>query len=256
MSSGVRMRQGDYDEFAKLIDEAYDLISVGAKSLSAAARAMFFRAVAKYPIDVFRAALHAHILSKEGKFVPQPSHIIDQIEQMVGKDGRPGAEEAWAVALTGRDEEATVIWTQETAAALAICRPVLESSGAISARKAFLEAYTRLVAEARAARRPPEWIASIGWDKTRQATAIKAAINTGLLPAPVAAGLLEGPIGDPTPGAEARAQLAKVKQMIKDGAEAKEAARLAEAERLRLLDLDFKRRTQEQVDQVLAGGMR
>ena len=149
-----------------------------------------------------------------------------------------------------------MIWTQETAAALAICRPVLESSGAISARKAFLEAYTRLVAEARAARRPPEWIASIGWDKTRQATAIKAAINTGLLPAPVAAGLLEGPIGDPTPGAEARAQLAKVKQMIKDGAEAKEAARLAEAERLRLLDLDFKRRTQEQVDQVLAGGMR
>lgn len=248
------MRQGDYDEFAKLIDDAYDMISVGTKSLSAPARAMFFRAVAKYPLEVFRAALHAHVLSKDGKYVPQPAHIIAQIELMVEQDGRPGAEEAWAIALTGRDEESTVVWTQETAAAFAICRPVLESSGPISARKPFLEAYTRLVNEARAEHRKPEWIASIGWDKTRQIAAIKGAVNAGRLPPPVAAALLEGPSGDPTPDEEARAQLALVKQMIKDGVGERERKRLAEVERQRLEGEAFKQRTQSQVDGYLAGG--
>jgi len=248
------MRQGDYDEFAKLIDDAYDMISVGSKSLSAAARAMFFRAVAKYPLDLFRAALHAHIMGKEGRFVPQPSHIIEQIERMVEQDGRPGAEEAWAIALTGCKEEATVVWTTETAQALFISRPVLDSSGAISARKAFLEAYTRLVADARSARRPAEWVASIGWDRRQQVSAIKGAINAGRLPAPSAAALLEGPGGDPTPDEAARAQIALIKKLIKDATEARETARLAEVERLRLAGEDFKRRTQDQVDQFLAGG--
>lgn len=248
------MKQGDYDAFAALIDDAYDMISVGAKSLSEAARAMFFRAVAKYPLDVFRAALHAHIIGKDGKYLPQPAHIIEQIEKMVQADGRPEAEEAWAIALTGVDEEATVVWTQETAAALVIARPVLDSSGPISARKPFLEAYTRLVREARAARVPPEWIASIGWDRRRQAIAIKGAVSAGRLAAPIAAALLEGPAGDPTPDETARDQLAMIKRMIRDGAEAKEAARLAEVDRVRLIDEEFKRRTQEQVDQRLAGG--
>lgn len=241
------MRQGDYDEFAKLLDDAYDMISVGTKSLSAAARAMFFRAVAKYPLEVFRAALHAHIMSKDGKFVPQPAHINEQVALMIAQDGRPGAEEAWAIALTGKDEQSTVVWTHEIAAALSICRPVLDSSGAISARKPFLDAYARLVDEARAAHRPAEWIASVGWDKAQQAAAIKGAVNAGRLPAPAAAPLLEGPNSDPTPDEAARAQLAAIKLLIKQGAEAKEAARLAEAERLRLADEEWKRKTAEQV---------
>lgn len=246
------MRQGDYDAFAKLLDDAYDMISCGTKVLSADARAMFFRAVAKYPLEVFRAALHAHIMGKDGKFVPQPAHINEQIALMAEGDGRPGAEEAWAIALTGRDEESTVVWTAETAAALFICRPVLDSSGAISARKSFLEAYTRLVAEARAAHQPAQWVASIGWDKRQHATAIKGAVNAGRLPAPAAAALLDGPAGDPTPDAEARAQLARVKQMIKDGAEERERKRLAEVERIRLADEEYKRVTNDQVKKRLA----
>lgn len=245
------MVQADYDEFAKLIDDAYDMISVGTKSLSAPARAMFFRAVAKYPLPVFRAALHAHIMSREGKFVPQPAHINEQVALMVAQDGRPGAEEAWAIALTGKDEQSTVVWTQEIAAALSICRPVLDSSGAISARKPFLDAYARLVGEARAAHRPAEWVASVGWDKTQQAAAIKGAVNAGRLPAPAAVALLEGPNSDPTPDGAARAQLATIKQMIKDGAALREATRLAEVERKRLADEEWKRNTAEQVKQRL-----
>ena len=245
------MRKDDYDEFAKLIDDAYDMISCGSKSLSAAARAMFFRAVAKYPLEVFRAALHAHIMGKDGKFVPQPAHIIERITEMAEQDGRPGAEEAWAIALTGCDEQSTVVWTQEIAAALHICRPVLDSSGAISARKAFLEAYTRLVNESRQAHRPAEWVASIGWDRRHQAVAIKGAVNAGRLPAPAAAALLEGPAGDPTPDENAREQLAMIKQMIKNGSEEKERKRLEEVERQRLADEEFRRKTNELVQERL-----
>lgn len=247
------MRQADYDEFARLIDDAYDMISVGKSSLSAPARAMFFRAVAKYPLEVFRAALHAHIMSPAGKFLPQPAHINEQVEAMAARDTRPDPEEAWAIALTGQDEASTVVWTPEIAEAFSICRPVLTSSGAISARKPFLAAYTRLVAEARAERRPTAWVASIGWDKQHQAVAIKRAVSNGLLPAPTAAALLEGPAGDPTPDDAARAQLSKIKKMIDDASEEKGRARLAEVERVRLVDEEFRRSTDERVRNYVAG---
>lgn len=205
----------------------------------------WWRQLSEFPLRAVAMAFSAY-REENDTFPPVPNSIFKRCLMM---DGRPGAEEAWAVALLGTDESSTVVWTQEIAAAFAICRPVLESSGAISARKPFLEAYTRLVTEARAVRRPAEWIASLGWDQTHQCAAIKGAVNAGRLLAPASAALLEGPAGDPTPDADARAQLAKVKQMIKDGAEDKEAARLAEVERVRLADEDFKRRTQEQVDQ-------
>lgn len=211
--------------------------------------AAWWTQLAEFPLRAVAMAFRAY-REENDTFAPVPNSIFKRCLLM---DGRPGAEEAWAVALLGTDEANTVVWTEEIAAAFAICRPVLASSGAISARKPFLEAYTRLVTEARAERRPARWFASVGWDKLQQVAAIQGALIAGRLPAPAAAALLEGPASDPTPDDAARAQLAQIKQMIKDGAEAKESARLAEVERKRLEDEDFKRRTQEQVDQALAG---
>ena len=244
---GRAMVQGDFDAFAKLIDDAYDMISVGAKTLSAPAKAMFFRAVARYPLDVFRAALHAHIMGKEGRFVPQPSHINEQVELMVAHDTRPDGEEAWAIALTGEDEAHTVVWTQETAQAFAICMPVLRSSGAISARKPFLAAYARLVGEARTARRPAQWVTSIGFDKSHQVQAIKAAVNRGLLPATAVAALLAGPAANVTPDGKGRAQLRRIRRLMAVAAGRKERARLVEVDRLARADADWKRKTNEAV---------
>jgi hypothetical protein len=164
-------------------------------------------------------------------------------------DGRPGAEEAWAIALRGTDEADTVVWTQEIAAAFAICRPVLDSSGAISARKPFLEAYTRLMTEARAVRRPAEWVVSLGTDKRLQAQAIKAAAAAGQLPAPVQAALLEGPAGDPTPDSAARAQLGRIRKMLKDMEGEREFRELVEIERRSQADAIYKIRTQQMVNQ-------
>lgn len=221
------MKQGDYDEFARLIDDVYDMISCGQKSLSGAAKAIFFRAVARFPLDVFRAALHAHVMSPAGKYLPQPAHIVEQVELLKQADGRPGAEEAWANALQAEDEQNTVIWTKEAGAAFALARPVLVSSGPISARMTFLEAYNRLVAAARAAGEPVQWSASVGWDKSHAAIVLQQAEQKGLLPAPSVAVLLPGRASDVPADESARAQLAKIKEMLKGADEAREARRIA-----------------------------
>lgn len=248
------MQPRDYDEFAQLLDDAYDLIGVGTnKVISGGAKSMFFAALAPYSLATVRAALGAHCVDKvRGRFTPKPADIIEQIEASALNDGRPGAEEAWAIALASADEADTVVWTAECAAAFAICRPVLDSSGAISARKSFLEAYARLIAEARAERRPAAWSASIGWDAGRRDAVLGRAATAGLLPAPAAQALLVGPAGAAPGDDKAREQLAKIKQMLAGASEAKEVARLAEVERKRIEDEEWKRQTNAAVALRLA----
>lgn len=218
------MRTEDFDEFAQLLDDAYDLIGSGVnKVISGGAKSLFFAAMAPYSLAQFRAALSAHCLDKaRGRFTPKPADIIEQIEASALNDGRPGAEEAWAIALTSRDEADTVVWTEECAAAFAVCKPVLALGDEVGARMAFKDAYGRLVAEARAERRPAAWSVSEGWDVQRRDAVLVRAVTTGLLPAP-AVPLLAAPEGQ---GADdrAREQLAKVKQLLVDGAEAKQRA--------------------------------
>lgn len=221
------MRTEDFDEFAQLLDDAYDLIGSGAnKVISGGAKSLFFAAMGPYSLAQFRAALSAHCLDRaRGRFTPKPADIIEQIEASALNDGRPGAEEAWAISLTSRDEADTVVWTAECAAAFAVCNPVLALGDEVGARMAFKDAYGRLVAEARAERRPAAWSASAGWDAQRRDAVLLRAITAGLLPAPdlPEVPLLEAPEGQ---GADdrAREQLAKVKQMLAEGTEAKQRA--------------------------------
>ncbi|MBC7621826.1 MAG: hypothetical protein H7232_00385 [Aeromicrobium sp.] len=217
------MFEKDYDEFAALLDDAYDLIGSGAnKIIGPGAKSMFFVAMAKYPMSQVRAALSAHCLDRtRGRFTPKPADLIEQIEMAYENDGRPGPEEAWAIALTTVDEADTVVWTQEIAQAFGICRPVLESSGAISARKSFLEAYARLVTASRAACQPAQWSVSLGWDTARRSVVLAKAMTAGLLAAPTVAASLPAPDGEPRLSADARAQIASVRQMLKVSAEEK-----------------------------------
>lgn len=184
------MRSEDFDEFAQLLDDAYDLIGVGQnKIISGGAKSMFFAAMSKYPMEVVRAALSAHCLHKErGRFTPKPADLIEQIEGMTGGDGRPAADEAWAIALTSRDEADTVVWTAETAEAFAICSPVFPDE--VGARMAFKEAYNRLVSAARMAGKPASWNASLGWDVKKREAALERAHVAGLLAAPAVQALL------------------------------------------------------------------
>jgi hypothetical protein len=272
------MRREDFDEFAQLLDAAFDILgkTPAAKLVSPTAKALFFQALAEYPLPQVRAAIGAHI--KRGKFTPTPADIVEHVEASTNGDGRPGPEEAWAIALASQDERETVVWTAETAEALRIARPVLESSGAISGRKTFLEAYTRLVNVARSAKVSVRWSVHMGWDSTSHAQALHKAIQQGLLPAPApdsAQGLLlahaadlgqlpltenesavpqlEGPEGEKVPelalSGGPKDQLAKVKQMLADSTAERERRLQAKVDQRNETEAEFKRNTAERVRQ-------
>jgi hypothetical protein len=223
------MREDDYDEFAALIDSTYDLIgkTAAAKIISGPAKAIFFQALADYPLPLVRSAIAAHCRDRKiGHFTPSPAHIIDQIEIAAQRDSRPGAEEAFATALLTRDEQRTVVWTQETAEAFALAMPVLEAAGVISGRKTFIEIYDRLVFTARAARVPAKWFPSPGLDKLGFDHAVKTAAAAGLLvlPAPTVV-LIEGPEGGAKPESftlSPRQQLDHIRKMMLDGVREKQ----------------------------------
>lgn len=103
-------------------------------------------------------------------------------------DGRPGAEEAWA--MIPRDEDATAVWTEEMVAAWAVARQMINAGEEIPARMAFKEKYLALVADARNSGRGVVWSVSLGQDANERETALSAAVSAGRISAPHAAKLL------------------------------------------------------------------
>ncbi|MCG1042521.1 hypothetical protein KQH60_08165 [Mycetohabitans sp. B8] len=106
-------------------------------------------------------------------------------------DGRPGPQEAWA--MLPRDANATVVMTDEMAQAWGLVRSLLSEGERVAARMAFLEAYTRLVTEARNAAKPVRWFASLGFDKEEQQAVITRAVEIGRLTPEHAKALLPAP---------------------------------------------------------------
>lgn len=102
------------------------------------------------------------------------AEIVSRID-----DGRPGAEEAWAVLPF--DESTSVVWTEEMSKAFWIAHPLIEEGEKVSARMAFKEAYVRLVAEAREQRVPAAWTVSLGHDKDGRKPVLLAAVERGRL---------------------------------------------------------------------------
>jgi hypothetical protein len=248
MMEYLKMRENDFDEFSQLLDAAFDILgkTPAAKVVSPTAKALFFQALAEYPLPLVRAAIGAHV--KRGKFTPTPGDIVDHIEASTNGDGRPGPEEAWAIALASQDERDTVVWTSETAQAWTVARPVMETSGPISARKTFTETYTRLIAASRAQRRPVVWSAHLGWDKAMQAQVLQRATDQGLLPAPSVAGLLPPPeVPELALSPDARAQLAKVKQMLAESAAERESRLQAKVDARNETEAEFKRNLNQRV---------
>lgn len=175
------MREQDFDEFAGIFDAVIGLYPT-ARSPTAAQRMLWFRTLCGYALESVRAAFEAHVKDAErGRFAPMPADVIAQLEGAIADDGRPGAEEAWAIAVAGADEEATIVWTNEMAEAWGIARAVLHAGDQVGARMAFREAYERLVELARRARRPCVWSASLGYDGAAREVAIEEAVQRGRL---------------------------------------------------------------------------
>lgn len=165
-----------------------------------------------YPLRIVALAFQSYI-NENGEFSPVPAGIAMRCKTM---DGRPNAEEAWAIALKSQDEADTVVWTAEIAEAFGICQTVLSMGDEVGARMAFKEAYTRIVLQARSDRRPAQWLASLGWDVDRRTAVLSKAVTAGLLAAPAVVALLPNYSGGGEAIAEYPEGLRKVKAMMAD----------------------------------------
>jgi hypothetical protein len=203
------MCEDDFPAFSEMLDAVAGLYPRGA--VLAQQKAMFFRVLSGYSLPAVQAGVDAHVRDTErGRFLPLPADVIAQLDGMAADDGRPGPEVAWATAIRAKDEAATLVWTEETSQAWGVAHAVHQAGDEVGARMAFKEAYTRLIADARKARKPVRWVESLGHDPAQGAEVIAQAQAAGLLPAPAPVALLKGPAeAEPTP-----AQLRKGKKRV------------------------------------------
>ncbi len=148
------------------------------QTLSASAAEMMASDLAGYPTELIAGALQACRRDLTGKLT-----LAAIIERLQARDGRPGPDEAWAIALCAYDESDSVVITEEIHVALAAARPVLERGDKIGARMAFKAAYVRVVDAARREAKPVKWTLSLGTDPQRRVAAAEEAGRLGRLPA-------------------------------------------------------------------------
>ena len=155
------------------------------QELSAPAAQMMVQDLSYYSEDVVTRALQACRRELTGKLT-----LAAILQRVYVEDGRPGRDEAWAIALQAGDERDTVVMTGEILAALQVARPILEARDKVGARMAFLSAYDRLIDQARQEAQPVKWEVSLGFDPDLRIRAIEQARNLGRLPAAEASRLL------------------------------------------------------------------
>lgn len=118
----------------------------------------------------------------------RPLTMADVVERMQQDDGRPGADEAWA--LCPKAEVDAAVWTDEMRVAFFVAWPVLSGGDEIAARMAFKQSYERLVREARDQRKPIAWTLSAGQDRDATAQALEKAVELGRIGRGQAAAML------------------------------------------------------------------
>lgn len=139
--------------------------------------AMMAEDLCAYPVPVVKAALKACRFEVKGKLA-----MADILQRVQIADGRPGKDEAWAIAMTTNDEFETVVLTDEIQLALAAAKPVLDAGDKVGARMAFISAYERLVGQAREDNKQVNWHVSVGFDANRRAQAITKAVQMQRIP--------------------------------------------------------------------------
>jgi hypothetical protein len=177
------MNANDRGRFAALLTGA---LEVYRESPSEAAIDVWWWALSRYEFDDIRTGFAEHVTGPEGKFAPRPAHIIDRIA-VHNPDGRPGADEAWA--MVPKDDESSAVLTEEMLEALGIVRSML-SSDDVGARMAFRSAYERIVGDARRRGDPVRWIPSLGWEPLGRVDALRNAVTHNRMAADRAVNLL------------------------------------------------------------------
>jgi len=185
------MNPGDIDRFTAVWRAAAE---IGGNRLSDAAIAIAFRVLSEYSISQVERAIERHLSDPErGRYAIKPADVIEQIRGQSCDDGRPTADEAWALAVKSFDESASVVLNDEIGAALNVARVIYQDGDRVGARIAFRAAYERAVSDARANGRPVNWWPSLGQDPSGRRQAVEEAERMGRLPAGTSSGLLPAP---------------------------------------------------------------
>lgn len=215
-----------------------------------------------YPVQVVKAALKACRFEVKGKLA-----MADILQRVQVADGRPGKDEAWSIALSGHDESETVVLTTEIQQAMTAAAPILRAGDKVGARMAFMSAYERLVAQARAQAVPTSWNVSLGHDPVRRVIAIQTAVRMQLITqqagaqylkdlriAPVTsdghaiAGLLTGNAVEASP--RLREKLAEVRSIVQDNQKQQARQRLKKAQAARVDTYLRRRQFRAQVESL------
>lgn len=190
------MKSSDKRAFGEML---MALLEIHGRSATPMVLDLWWRAMERYELGQVQEAMSAYLSDPEaGRYPPTPAGIL---AKLVTRDGRPQADEAWSIAVTARDETETVCWTEEIAEATSAAWPILDLGDRVGARMAFLAAYERLVAQARADDRPVRWSLSLGHDGPKRSAAVVRAVAAGRLTRDRVEHLLpqeeaQGPIAD------------------------------------------------------------
>lgn len=169
------MRDTDFPEFSTLLEQTHTVLAK--QKPDAQASALWFRALVAYDIAAVRAGFDGHIRdTNRGRFAPTPADIIAKIN---ARDGRPSSDEAWAIAVKGADESASVTWNDDIAEAWGIALPVWNTGDEVGARMAFKDAYNRITRDRQGT--PVRWWASLGNDPTQREASVQQGVAAGFL---------------------------------------------------------------------------
>lgn len=146
--------------------------------ISEAAARVMVEDLSRYPEDAVLKALTRCRHELTGRF-SLPA-IIQRID-----DGRPGAEEAWALASCLNDEDRSFIVNDEIMEASGVCRELLEQDP-VAARMAFKEAYARVVCARREAGEIPRWYPTLGYSPEGRADCLIDGAKRGQISASMA----------------------------------------------------------------------
>lgn len=172
------MNQSDYDQFGELLGCVAELYG---RSVKPVQTAMYFRALADFPLESVQVAMDAHAKCPErGRFWPLPADLLAKLETAAAIDGRPSPEEAWATAIQAQDEAVTVVWTTETAQAWAdVGQALMDAGDRFNASRGFIAKYSDLCNAARKRGIPAQWVVSQGYDKDLRHQALEAGYKAG-----------------------------------------------------------------------------
>lgn len=199
------------EQHEQVLELVYATAEVLGHEMRPSAGMLIAEDLAAYPFAEIRQALARCRAELHGRLT-----LAAILERVPSANAHLLPNEAWALALTSTDELETVVWTPEIAKAFGAARPVLEGGDRVGARMAFLAAYERELAQAKAEGRRPEWQVSLGHDPQRRQIVLEEAVTAGRLPAPQVQHLLPPPDEPPTPKAKAQRQhvVAQLRDLI------------------------------------------